>query len=371
MSGFVSFQSSIRAIAVAKAFFQAVTKPSDNVDDILPQEDGESRLSVYSLFSELFPEFVKDRSSPATNIQSGSHGLTRLQFNKLGYEIYVKEQSRRVPSPHAKPGNPGYGFRQARWRNTTEDINDRILMFEIFTSVAIPSERCERIRQRVEEYRKAWDLERRPCRCAGPGRPRSQKETTPSCMDKTIVDQLDKDQEIHRAGGNEMSNSLHEALPSSSIMVRQGHDHLRIAPLSQSHDTNIYWPPPSLHMIGLGSGHQTCVKNSPAIRAMPSAHEIRGFACDVDFEPNGAGPSFFRYQPSALSTGEIRSSMRDAHFESCDDCESSPFRPQHCSGVPARPAHDGSDRASKRLRDGAEPPAEEGLNKASLAHLLC
>jgi hypothetical protein len=371
MSGSVNFQSSIRAIAVAKAFFQAVTKPSDNVDDILPQEDGDSRLSVYSLFSELFPEFVKDRTSPVTNIQSGSHGLTRLQFNKLGYEIYVKEQSRRVPSPHAKPGNPGYGFRQAKWRNTTDDINDRILMFEIFTSVSIPSERCERIRQRVEEYRKAWDLERRPCRCAGPGRPRGQKETTAGCMEKTIVNQLGRDQEIYGHGGSELSNSLHEALPSSSIMVRQGHDHLRIAPISLSIDRSIYRPPPSLHMIGFGSEQAACVENSPANRAMPSAHEIRGFACDVGFEPIGAGPSTFSCQPSALSTMEIRSSMRDTHFNSSDDCESSPFRPQHCSGVPARPAYDGSDRASKRLRDGAEPPADEGLNKASLAHLLC
>lgn len=35
----------------------------------------------------------------------------RLQFNKIGYEIYDKEQSRRVPAVRAKPGNPGYGFR--------------------------------------------------------------------------------------------------------------------------------------------------------------------------------------------------------------------------------------------------------------------
>jgi hypothetical protein len=34
-----------------------------------------------------------------------------LQFNKIGYEIYDKEQSRRVPAVRAKPGNPGYGFR--------------------------------------------------------------------------------------------------------------------------------------------------------------------------------------------------------------------------------------------------------------------
>jgi hypothetical protein len=67
----------------------------------------------------------------------------RLQFNKIGYEIYEKEQSRRVPAVRAsrhlhcrppadqltgrrrvqvraKPGNPGYGFRRAKWRNTME-----------------------------------------------------------------------------------------------------------------------------------------------------------------------------------------------------------------------------------------------------------
>jgi hypothetical protein len=41
----------------------------------------------------------------------GKGGLMRLQFNKIGYEIYDKEQSRRVPAVRAKPGNPGYGFR--------------------------------------------------------------------------------------------------------------------------------------------------------------------------------------------------------------------------------------------------------------------
>jgi hypothetical protein len=46
--------------------------------------------------------------------KAGKHGLMRLQFNKIGYEMYDKEQSRRVPAVRAKPGNPGYGFRRAR-----------------------------------------------------------------------------------------------------------------------------------------------------------------------------------------------------------------------------------------------------------------
>jgi hypothetical protein len=50
----------------------------------------------------------------------------RLHFNKIGYQIYGKEQSRRVPSARAKPGNPGYGFRQARWRDTLNDESDRL-----------------------------------------------------------------------------------------------------------------------------------------------------------------------------------------------------------------------------------------------------
>jgi len=48
----------------------------------------------------------------------------RLHFNKIGYQIYGKEQSRRVPSHRAKPGNPGYGFRLARWRDTLDNAED-------------------------------------------------------------------------------------------------------------------------------------------------------------------------------------------------------------------------------------------------------
>lgn len=48
----------------------------------------------------------------------------RLHFNKIGYQIYGKEQSRRVPSHRAKPGNPGYGFRLARWRDTLDNEED-------------------------------------------------------------------------------------------------------------------------------------------------------------------------------------------------------------------------------------------------------
>jgi hypothetical protein len=41
---------------MARLFFRATTKLSDDQEDILPQEDSESlKLSVYFVFSELFP----------------------------------------------------------------------------------------------------------------------------------------------------------------------------------------------------------------------------------------------------------------------------------------------------------------------------
>ena len=39
-------------------------------------------------------------------LRSGKHGLLRLQFNKLGYEIFKKTLSRRVPAMR-EPGNFG------------------------------------------------------------------------------------------------------------------------------------------------------------------------------------------------------------------------------------------------------------------------
>ncbi len=48
----------------------------------------------------------------------------RLHFNQIGYQIYGKEQSRRVPAVRAKPGNPGYGFRRAKWRDTLQNPED-------------------------------------------------------------------------------------------------------------------------------------------------------------------------------------------------------------------------------------------------------
>lgn len=54
-----------KSVLVARAFFHAATKLSDEDEDILPQEDGdENKLSVYYLFSELFPEHVVAKVLP-------------------------------------------------------------------------------------------------------------------------------------------------------------------------------------------------------------------------------------------------------------------------------------------------------------------
>ena len=99
----------------------------------------------------------------------------RLQFNKLGYEIYEKEQSRRVPAVRAKPGNPGYGFRRARWRDPINDPQDKRLCEATLLNLGVSMERIERIKKRVHDFLVEWDTVRRPSRPAGPGRPRVPK----------------------------------------------------------------------------------------------------------------------------------------------------------------------------------------------------
>ena len=96
----------------------------------------------------------------------------RLHFNKIGYKIYGKEQSRRVPSHRAKPGNPGYGFRLARWRDTLHNEEDRVHCETLLRSVGCDEDHIRRIRTVVQEYRYRWGEVRRPSRPAGPGRPR-------------------------------------------------------------------------------------------------------------------------------------------------------------------------------------------------------
>ena len=104
----------------------------------------------------------------------------RLQFNKIGYEMYDKEQSRRVPAVRAKPGNPGYGFRRARWRDTMGNADDRRACESVLRGLGVSQERLDRIRQRISDFREEWDNVRRPSRPAGPGRPRGHKRANPS-----------------------------------------------------------------------------------------------------------------------------------------------------------------------------------------------
>lgn len=120
----------------------------------------------------------------------------RLQFNKIGYEMYDKEQSRRVPAVRAKPGNPGYGFRRARWRDTMGNGEDRRACENVLRGLGVSQERMDRIRQRISDYREEWDTVRRPSRPAGPGRPRGHKRANPcdSTEPMEAVDPLLKDE---------------------------------------------------------------------------------------------------------------------------------------------------------------------------------
>jgi len=162
------------SVKIARAFFSAATVKSGDDEDILPQEDGaDEKLSVYYLFSELFPDHVNNKEVVADSAGSGSkHGLTRLQFNKLGYEIYLKEQSRRVPAPRAKPGNPGYGFKHARWRSPKNVQEDAKVCIEILRPFVSDLARLGHVMRRIDDFRIMWDACRRPSHPAGPGRGR-------------------------------------------------------------------------------------------------------------------------------------------------------------------------------------------------------
>mmetsp|Transcript_2704 Transcript_2704/g.2325 ORF Transcript_2704/g.2325 Transcript_2704/m.2325 type:complete len:414 (+) Transcript_2704:213-1454(+) len=156
---------------LARAFFLAATKMSDDSEDILPQEDSEEMtISVFGVFSGLFQEAVGENGAGAKNKRM------RLHFNKIGYSMYGKEQSRRVPSLRAKPGNPGYGFRRARWRDTLNNAEDRHICETVLKDEGCEEERIKNILTRIQEVRQEWDRVRRPSRPAGPGRPRRAGE---------------------------------------------------------------------------------------------------------------------------------------------------------------------------------------------------
>ena len=65
------------SVKIARAFFSAATVKSGDDEDILPQEDGpDEKLSVYYLFSELFPDHVNNKEGSEGGCKNG---LTRLQ----------------------------------------------------------------------------------------------------------------------------------------------------------------------------------------------------------------------------------------------------------------------------------------------------
>lgn len=150
---------------------------STDSEDILPQEGGpEGDHSVFHVFSLLFPEVVGGNLAAAP-----PNKRMRLHFNKIGYKIYGKEQSRRVPSHRAKPGNPGYGFRLARWRDTLRDEDDRVHCETLLRSIACSEDLIQRVKTVVQEYHDRWERVRRPSRPAGPGRPRRLDGEPDSC----------------------------------------------------------------------------------------------------------------------------------------------------------------------------------------------
>jgi hypothetical protein len=158
---------------LSSAFFLATTKPSTDNEDILPQEDSdEMKLSVFSIFAGLFPDAVGEHGAGAQNKR------LRLHFNKAGYQIYSKEQSRRVPAVRAKPGNPGYGFRRARWRDTICQESDRQHCEKVLRDAGCSKQRILAVAQKVQETCLIWDTIRRPSRPAGPGRPRRSEESS-------------------------------------------------------------------------------------------------------------------------------------------------------------------------------------------------
>ena len=95
----------------------------------------------------------------------------RLHFNKIGYQMYGKEQSRRVPAHRAKQG-AGYGFRRARWRNAMTDEEDRSHCETALRSIGCSGPFIDRVKTVVQQFHDDWEKVRRPSRPAGPGRPR-------------------------------------------------------------------------------------------------------------------------------------------------------------------------------------------------------
>ena len=144
----------------------------------------------------------------------------RLHFNKIGYKMYGKEQSRRVPSHNAKPGNPGYGFRRARWRDTLNNEQDSMHCENMLRSISCDDEQIKRVKKAVQEYRERWETVRRPSRPAGPGRPRRAFDSGPRLSDGEEGDMPPTDSDA--LGKKRPADAL--AAPVSNVCTFQSHD---------------------------------------------------------------------------------------------------------------------------------------------------
>ena len=150
---------------IARVFFEATTKRSSDPEDILPQEGGNKAsedLSVFRVFSLQFPEVVGCGDSGV-----GACKLMRMHFNKIGFSIYGKEQSRRVPSRTDSTGSrSGYGFRRARGRDVLNDADDSLCCEALLRTLQCDETRIRHIKAVVDEFRRTWEEVRRSVRAS-------------------------------------------------------------------------------------------------------------------------------------------------------------------------------------------------------------
>mmetsp|Transcript_52722 Transcript_52722/g.163602 ORF Transcript_52722/g.163602 Transcript_52722/m.163602 type:complete len:364 (-) Transcript_52722:224-1315(-) len=225
-------------------FFKATTRLSSDNEDILPQEDSEDiKLSVFTTFADLFPEVVGDNGAGAKNKRM------RLHFNKVGYQIYGKEQSRRVPAVRAKPGNPGYGFRRARWRDTELDRDDRANCQKILKEAGCNTDKINQVCLKVQEVCRLWDSVRRPSRPAGPGRPRRPEDigVAVSPVKVDLLGHLVK----HSKEGDEVVPHLvkDEALSETELIMEGVSGSMQV---KLAHEEGLHDRAPSMHNGILG-----------------------------------------------------------------------------------------------------------------------
>ena len=84
-------------LRIAQEFFDATTRLSTDREDILAQEGGhDANHSVFSAFAQLFLVIAGASSAGMHNRRM------HLHCNQIGYTIYLKEQSRRVPNHKGK-----------------------------------------------------------------------------------------------------------------------------------------------------------------------------------------------------------------------------------------------------------------------------